>query len=83
MPATKTTTATAEKRVIKAEMKTLGRNYRKLLSDALKARKAAIKEITAAERRYKIAISRIDKAVPLATAIIERRIAILEGRLAS
>ena len=83
MPAKKTTIAAAEKRVIKAEMKTLGRNYQKLLSDALKTEKAARKEFAVAQRKYKATMARIDKAVPRATAKIERRVAMLEGRLNS
>ena len=81
MPAKKTTTiATAEKRVITAEMKTLGRNYKKLLADATKASKTAHQELLAAQRKYKLITTRIDKAVARETAAIERRMAILEGR---
>ena len=71
----------AQKRVWKAEMKTLGRNYRKILSDALKAQKIAAQEVRAAQRKYAAVMKRIDTQVPRATAAIERRVAILEGRI--
>ena len=73
----------AQKSVWKAEMKTLRRNYRKILSDALKAQKIAAQEARSAQRKYAAIMKRIDTQVPRATATIERRIAILEGRIGS
>ena len=78
-----TSLAVAEKRQIKADMKTLGRVHKKLLTDSIKATNAAKKEYVAAHRKYTATMNRIDKAVPRETAKIERRMAILEGRLHS
>ena len=75
------TIAAAEKRVIKHEMRTLGRAYRKILADAGKAGKSARREILAAERKFDQTLRRIDKSVARETKAIERRMAILEGRL--
>jgi hypothetical protein len=71
----------AMRKMWKAERVTLGRTYCKILSDALKADKAAAKEFRAAQRKYQATRKRIDKAVPRQTAKIERRIAILDGKL--
>lgn len=71
----------AQKRVWKHEMKTLGRSYRKILSDALKARKSAERDLRAAHRKYDAIVKRLASQVPRATSAIERRVAILEGRI--
>ena len=81
MPAKSLSPEAAQKRVWKQEMKTLGRNYRKILSDALKSRKAAARDVRTAQRKYAAIVKRIDTQVPRATAAIERRVAILEGRI--
>jgi len=73
----------AQKRVWKSEMHTLGRNYRKILNDSLRARNAAARELRTAQRKYVAITKRIDAQVPRATAAIERRVAILEGRIKS
>lgn len=80
MPA-KTTIRTAEKRVITHEMKTLGRNYKKILSDALKAKKANKREMSLASKKFLSTDIRINERVERETKAIERRMAILEGRL--
>ena len=80
MPA-KTTIATAEKRVIKNEMRTLGRAHKKMLADALKAHKAARRELLSAHLKYGKTTTRIDNSVKRESAAIERRVSILEGRL--
>jgi len=77
----KTSIATAEKRVIKHEMRTLGRAHKKMLADALKADKAAKRELLSAQRKYRKTITRIDNSVKRESAAIERRVSILEGRL--
>ena len=71
----------AQKRVWKAEMHALGRIYRKILSDATKARKQAGRELRAAHRKYDALIKRINKSVPRECSSIERRVAILQGRI--
>lgn len=81
MPRKSTSPEAAQKRVWKAERKTLGRAYCKVLNDANKAQKAAAKKLMAAKREYDATINRIDREVPKATKSIERRIAILDGRI--
>jgi len=81
MPAKPSTITAAEKRVIRAETKAFVRSLSKVQSDAKKARIAAVKKLRAAEREYSSAVARIDREVPKATKSIERRIAILAGRL--
>jgi len=71
----------AQKKVWKAERKALVRAYGKILNDANKAMKAASKKLKAAQREYEREMRRIDRDVPKATDKIERRIAILDGRL--
>lgn len=83
MLAKKTTIATAEKRQIKAEMKSLTSARKKILTDSIQAANAALKELRAAQRKHTAILNRIDKAVPRETAKITRRIAILEGRIHS
>ena len=81
MPAKSKSPEAAQKKVWKAELKTLSRNRGKILSDAAKAERTATKEFAAAGRKYKAAIDRIKREVPKATKSIDRRIAILEGRI--
>jgi hypothetical protein len=83
MPAKPKNIASAEKRQIKTEMKTIARAHKKMLTDSIKAANQATKELMAAKRKYDVTIKRIDTAVPRETAKIERRMAILEGRLHS
>lgn len=71
----------AQKRAWKAERKDLIRAYSKIHSDAKKARIAAVKKLRAAEREYASDVARIGREVPKATDKIERRIAILDGRI--
>lgn len=81
MPAKSTSPEAAQRKVWKAERNALGRAYSKVLQDANKAQSAATKKFMAAKREYEKAIKRIDREVPKATGKIERRIAILDGRL--
>ncbi len=83
MSSKKTTLDAAEKRVIKAEIKTLTFNHKKMLSEATKAAHSAHSELMAAQKRYKKTVTQIDKALPRETAKIQRRVAILVGRLHS
>ena len=77
MPAKKTTIATAEKRVIKAEIATLKRASRKVASDHI----AAHKKLAAEQRRINRDFARLDRSEQRAGSAIARRLAILEGRL--
>lgn len=90
MPAKATSHEAAQKRIWKAEMKQYGTLLKKTLSDAARAEReakrevaAAQKKLTASHKKYTATMKRIDKAVPLATADITRRISILEGRINS
>lgn len=80
MPA-KTSPEAAQKKVWKAELTSIARNRKKILADASKAEKQATKDFAAAGRKYKSAIARIKREVPKALKDIDRRIAILEGRI--
>lgn len=81
MPRKSTSPEAAQKRVWKAELKDLTRNRKKILGDGHKARIAAVKRLRIAEREYSNAVAKIDREVPKATKSIDRRIAILEGRI--
>jgi len=77
MPSKETTLATAEKRVIKAELTTLQKALRKVASDCRRARKVQ----TEIQRKSKLKLARLEKSESSLTTHITRRIAILEARL--
>ena len=77
MPAKTTTIATAEKRVIKAEIATLKRASRKVDADRKKEQQRITTEIRKLERLY----TKNTNASRNAGKTILRRLAILEGRL--
>ena len=77
MPAKKTTIASAEKRVIKAEISTLKRAARKVDADRKKEQRRITTEIRKLERLY----TKNTNASRTAGLGILRRLAILEGRL--
>lgn len=77
MPAKNTTIATAEKRVIKAEIATLKRASRKVDFDRKKEQRRIANEIRKLERLY----TKNTNASRNAGKAILRRLAILEGRL--
>lgn len=77
MPAKTTTIATAEKRVIKAEIATLKRASRKVDADRKKEQGRITAEIRKLERLY----TKNTNASRNAGKTILRRLAILEGRL--
>ena len=79
MPAKKTTIATAEKRIIKAEISTLKRAARKVDADRKKEQRRITTEIHKLERLY----TKNTNASRTAGKTILRRLAILEGRLFS
>ncbi len=81
MPRKSTSPEAAQKQVWKAELKDLTRNRKKILGDGHKARIAAVARLRIAEREYSNAVAKIDREVPKATKSIDRRIAILEGRI--
>jgi hypothetical protein len=73
----KQTIATAEKRVIKAEISTLKRAAKKISADTTKEYRRIIKAHHALDRETQ----RISKSCDRETAAINRRLAILTGRL--
>lgn len=77
MPAKKTTIASAEKRVIKAEIKTLAKNRSKVTKDTTREVNLCTAEISKLNRK----LNRIVQSEILECKKIDRRIAILEGRL--
>ena len=88
MPAKKTTIATAEKRVIKAEVKSCTAALKAVSRDFKRARRLAEKECANAFRaadiaraKYRKTQSQLDKREARETATITRRISILQGRL--
>ncbi len=90
MPAKKTTIATAEKRVIKSEISTLKKALRKVQTDCNKelsrAKREDAADRAAALKRHNKFLkfhARVKKAGHRGSASIERRVAILEGRLNS
>lgn len=88
MPAKKTTIATAEKRVIKAEIHALRQSACKVKQDVQQAFKRSLKEADAAvktankvHRKHLAFAEKLIKSEMRETASIERRICILQGRL--
>lgn len=88
MPAKKTTIATAEKRVIKAEISGLKKSRSKIQTDCNKelgrAKREDAADRAAALKRHNKFLklhARVKKAMHRECDSIERRIAILEGRL--
>ena len=79
MPAKKTTIATAEKRIIKAEISITRKALRKIVADRKKEQRRIAGEIRKLERCYTKATNSCRRESEAAT----RRIAILEGRLNS
>lgn len=79
MPAKKTTIATAEKRVIKAEIAATKKALRKIESDRKKEQLRIIIQIRKLERGYTKATNACRRESATAT----RRMAILQGRLYS
>jgi hypothetical protein len=77
MSAKKSTIATAEKRVIKAEIATHKKAWNKVFKDCSTARRKLFAEKLKIDRELK----RIDKAQERERLTICRRIAILQGRL--
>lgn len=77
MPAKKTSISTAEKRVIKAEIKTLKRAVRKITSDSVIEAKRIDRAREELDRQY----LRVSKSYDRETKSACRRISILEGRL--
>jgi DNA-binding transcriptional regulator GbsR (MarR family) len=77
MPAKKTTIQAAEKRVIKAEIATLKKAFRKVDADRKKEQSRITTEIRKLERLY----TKNTNASRTACLTILRRLAILEGRL--
>jgi DNA-binding transcriptional regulator GbsR (MarR family) len=77
MPAKKTTIQAAEKRVIKAEIATLKKAFRKVDADRKKEQSRITTEIRKLERLY----TKNTNASRTAGLTILRRLAILEGRL--
>lgn len=81
MPTKSLSPEEAQKRVWKAEIATLKKNRRKVELDIKKARRVALAEFLAAERKFKKTDARLVKVLPRTTNPIARRIAILEGRI--
>lgn len=81
MPAKPLSPEAAQKRVWTAELKTMLKNRRKVVSDIARARKAADKELLAAERKHTTIWKRLLKVEPIQIKSIDRRIGILNGRL--
>lgn len=79
MPAKKTTIATAEKRVLKAEIAATKKALRKIESDRKKEQLRIIGEIRKLGRGY----TKSTNACRRESATATRRLAILEGRLHS
>ena len=81
LPAKSKSPEAAQKRIWKAERKDLVRAYTKIMNDATRAVEAAAKKLKAAQREYDREMRRIDSEVPKASKKIERRMAILDGRI--
>jgi uncharacterized protein YpuA (DUF1002 family) len=77
MTAKKTTIADAEKRVIRAEIKTLTKIRTKVTKDATRAVNQCVAEIAKTQRN----LNRIVQSEILGCKKIDRRLAILEARL--
>jgi hypothetical protein len=76
-----TSPESAQRKVWMAELKTMTRARKKVLADSSKAARQNSKEWAAARNKFHKTIGRINREVPKAIASIDRRIAILEGRI--
>jgi len=81
MSAKTTSPEAAQRKVWKAELKSMTRARKKVLTDSQKAAVQNHKEWVAAQKKYKKSLDRITREVPKALQSIDRRIAILEGRI--
>ena len=81
MPAKQTTIATAEKRVIKAEITSLKKASLKVSADFRTEQKAVFATWKKADKAIHIFQARQAKQLPKQLAVIDKRIAILTGRL--
>ena len=77
MPAKTTTIRSAEKRVIKAEIRSLKKARREIVSSYLKESK----RITADARKAARSFAQVTKSMRRESASVDRRISILQGRL--
>ena len=88
MPSKPTSPEAAQRKTWQSEIRSLEKSARKIAGDFAKARTAALrpvidarKALTAAERKATREIDRLHKREPAALKAVDRRIAILRGRL--
>lgn len=81
MPAKTTSPDAAQKKVWKAEIRSLEQNRKKIRRDFREEQKRLFKACDAADRALRAFDKRVEKQLPKAEADIDRRVGILKGRI--